>query len=136
MFRDMLNFNGVNWWTLLGGLGLNFVITTFLSLFGTYLSANEGTADLYGRFGAPLMVLVLFAACVLSGWVIGKIADDEPVKHAFLSSLGALFPLLFAAVMTFNPMLLMMAAIAAAGNLNGGMLSVPRRHRFPSPGND
>jgi len=131
MFRDLLNFQGVNWWTLLGGIGLNFVMTTFLSLFGTYLSVNEATAEVYARLGAPLMVLVIFGLTLLAGWVIGKIADDEPVKHALLSSLGALVPLGFAAVMTFNPMLLMVAAIAVAGNLNGGMLSVPRRHRFP-----
>ena len=130
MLRDLLNFRGVNWWTLLGGIGLNFVISTFLGLFGTYLASNEVTADFYARFGAPLMVLAVFGLSVGAGWIVGKIADDEPVKHAFLSSLGAIAPLFFAAVMTFNPMLLMMAAIAAAGNLNGGMLAMPRRHRF------
>lgn len=130
MLRDLLNFRGVNWWTLLGGIGLNFVISTFLGLFGTYLAANDATAELYARFGAPLMVLAIFGLAVGAGWVVGKIADDEPVKHALLSSLGAIAPLFFAAVMTFNPMLLMMAAIAAAGNLNGGMLAMPRRRRF------
>ena len=28
MFRELLNFRGINWWTLLGGLGLNFLVAT------------------------------------------------------------------------------------------------------------
>ena len=131
MWSQMFNFNGINWWTLLGGIGLNFIITTVSSLFGAYLQSNDGTAAAYQRLGAPLMVLAVFSLCVFAGWIIGKVADDDPLKHAMFSSLGAIVPFIFTAVMSLNPMLFMMAAVAAAGNLNGGMLAVPKRKHLP-----
>lgn len=131
MFRDLFNFQGINWWTLLGGLGLNFVITTISSLSGAYLASNEATADFYQRFGAPLMVLIIFVACGLAGYITGKIADDVPLKHAVISSLGAIVPFLVGAVLLLSPVQFMLAAVAAAGAMNGGMLSVPRPRRRP-----
>jgi hypothetical protein len=130
MWRDLLNFNGVNWWTLLGGLGTNFIMSIGLSLAGTYLSVSLGEGSWYAQYGAPLMILVVFLLAIAAGWLIAKIADAEPVKHAFLSSLGAVVPLLAAAVMSFNPIPFMMAAVALAGNMNGAMLAVRRRRRF------
>ncbi|MBC7234337.1 MAG: hypothetical protein H5T69_00730 [Chloroflexi bacterium] len=132
-FRDLFNFQGINWWTLLGGLGLNFVITAIASIFGAYLGSNEATAGFYQQYGAPLMVLVVFIACVGAGYITAKIADDVPTKHAFISSLGAVVPFIFVAVLSFNPLLFMMAAVAAAGNLNGGMLAAPRRRHSGPP---
>ncbi len=132
MFRDMLNFKRINWWTFLGGAGLNLLISLFASFIGAYLAANEATSDFYMRFGPVLMVLAVFLACGLAGFIISKIADDVPLKHAFLSSLGAVIPFFAAAVLSINPMLLMMAGVAVAGNLNGGMLGLPKpRYRSP-----
>jgi hypothetical protein len=129
MLRHLFSFDGINWWTLLGGLGLNFVLTlfaAFAALGGAYLSANPATAEFYGQFGAALMIVVIFVLCGLAGFVVGKIADENRVKHAFLASLGAAVPFLFTGILSFNPLQVMMAAVAVAGNLNGGMLSVPK----------
>ena len=94
MFKQLLNFDGINWWTLLGGLGLNFVITVFTSIGGAYLAVNKSTAGFYTQFGPPLMIIWIFLACGLAGYIVGKIADDFPLKHAFWASLGAIVPLL------------------------------------------
>ena len=134
MFGNLLNFAGINWWTLLAGMGLNFVISSGTSLLGAYLITGEATSEFYEANGAPLMLLLLFALYVLSGYIIGKMADDVPVKHAFLSGLGGVVPFLFVAVTTFSIIPLMLAVVTAAGCLNGGMLSVSRRHRVPPPG--
>lgn len=132
MFRDLCNFRGINWWTLLGGLGFNFVITMLLSLAGSYFALNEGTAELYATLGPLLMMLAIFLFCGLSGFITGKIADDVPLKHAFISSLGAVVPLVASAVLGFNAMPLMMAVVAVAGNFNGGMLAIPKpKYRPP-----
>ncbi|MFO7918755.1 MAG: hypothetical protein R6V13_11835 [Anaerolineae bacterium] len=131
MFSDLFNFEGINWWTLLGGIGLNFIITMISSIGGAYLAQNKGTAEFYRNFGSPLMILVIFAGCIVAGFVTGKIADNVPVKHAFISSLGAVAPFLFLAITTFNPIAFMMAAVAVAGNLNGGRLAIPRRRHAP-----
>ena len=135
MLRYLFSFQGVNWWTLLGGVGLNFVITIFSSLAGAYFATNEATGDAYQQHGALLMMLVIFITCGIAGFVIAKIADDVPVKHAFLSSLGAFVPFLAMAVLTFTPMLFLLAAMATAGNLNGGMLAI-RRRRYVPPRDD
>ena len=134
MFKNLLNLEGINWWTLLGGLGLNFVIATIVSIGSIYLGANEATADFYQRYGPILLVLVIFLACGFAGYIVAKIADDQPLKHAFWASLGAVAPLVFGAVLSMcqNPMQFMLAVVAAAGALNGGMLAIPRpRYRLP-----
>jgi len=132
MFRDLLNFQGVNWWTLLGGLGLNFVITMLTSLFGAYLSSAESTSGFYQQAGPPLMVLIIFLGCGLAGFVVAKIADDVPLKHALWSSLGAVVPFIFGAVLLFSPMQIMLAVVAVAGAFNGGIIGSPRpRYRPP-----
>jgi len=136
MLKELLNFRGINWWTLVAGMGLNFVITVFSSLAGAYFATNEATAESYQQHGAVLMMLVVFVVCLLAGFIIAKIADDVPVKHAFLSSLGAFVPFLAMAVLTFTPMLLMLAAMSVAGGLNGGMLAVRRRHYHYDPNRD
>jgi len=136
MLRELFNFRGINWWTLVSGLGLNFVITIFGSLGGAYFATNEATAEAYQQYGPLLMMLAIFVACGIGGFLVAKIADDVPVKHALLSSLGSFVPFLAMAVLTFTPMLLMLAAMAAAGNLNGGMLAVRRRHLHYNPHKD
>ena len=77
MLRHLFSFDGINWWTLLGGLGLNFVLTLFAALGGAYLSANPATAEFYGQFGDALMIVVIFVVCGLAGFVVGKIADEN-----------------------------------------------------------
>lgn len=132
MLKHLFSLDSVNWWTLLGGLGLNFVLTLLASLGGAYFATNPATADFYGQMGAPLMILVIFLLCGVAGFVTGKIAGEYHVKHAFLASLGAAVPLLVGGVLLFSPMQLMLAAVAVAGNMNGGMLSVPKpKYRRP-----
>jgi len=129
VLNSLFNFQGVNWWVLLGGMGMNFIITMVYALLGAYLGSNEATADKYAQIGPPVMVLAIFLSCILAGFIAGKLADENPVKHAFLSSLGAFVPFIAVGVMSLNPMMLMLAAVAVAGNLNGGVLAQPRRRR-------
>ncbi|MFH1086870.1 MAG: hypothetical protein V1772_14065, partial [Chloroflexota bacterium] len=129
MLNNLLNFQGVNWWTLLGGMGLNFVITIVFSIAGAYFGSNEATLNVYAQVGPPLLVLGVFLGCLLAGFITGKLADENPIKHAFLASLGAFVPYVAVGVMSLNPMILMLAAVAVAGNLNGGILAQPRRRR-------
>ncbi|HUV94471.1 MAG TPA: hypothetical protein VMX14_06540 [Anaerolineae bacterium] len=133
MFKELLSFRGVNWWTLLGGMGLNFIITLFISLAGVYFATEGAMSEAYQQYGALLMTLAIFIVCGLAGFVIAKIADDVPVKHSFLSSLGAFVPLVVMAVLTLSPYTLMLGAVALAGGLNGGMLAVRRHHYHYRP---
>ena len=72
---SLFNFQGVNWWVLLGGMGMNFIITMVYALLGAYLGSNEATADTYAQIGPPVMVLAIFLSCILAGFIAGKLAD-------------------------------------------------------------
>ena len=73
MIGDLFNFRGINWWTLLGGLGLNFIIVTVVALVGAGMGVGENT--LYGQIGLPLMLVAVFLGCGLAGFIVAKIAD-------------------------------------------------------------
>ncbi|MFO7696935.1 MAG: hypothetical protein R6X16_07230 [Anaerolineae bacterium] len=132
MMRDLLkhvmSFENVNWWLLAGGLALNVIIAAVSTIAGAALSMAESTAAMYASYGAPLMLLAVFLACLLAGALISRMADDVPMRHAFLSSLGAAVAFLLGALFTLNYVLLMVAVIAIAGNLNGAMLALPKPH--------
>ncbi|MEN6479072.1 MAG: hypothetical protein ABFD20_05495 [Anaerolineales bacterium] len=130
MFQDLFNFKGINWWTLLGGLGLNFILSMAIALSGSYLAGHEAYGAFYEAYGQPIMMLALFLLCGLAGFAIAKIADNVPLKHAFLSSFGAAMPLLGAFFLGPSVILLMMAIVAMAGNLNGAMLAAPKRRHY------
>ncbi len=131
MLRSLFNFQRVNWWVLLSGAGFNLIITLVTALVGAYLANNESTAEAYARWGQPLIMLAIFLLCGVTGWLVAKIADDVPLKHAFLAGMGAFLPFLTMAMLTFSPIFLMLAVVALAGALNGGLLGVPRRHYRP-----
>ena len=134
MFRYLFSFREVNWWVLLAGLGLNFVSVTGLAIFGTYLA--ETSPEFYQQWGMVMMVVGIFVFCLVAGFVTGKTAGDLQLRHAFMSSLGAAVPLLVSGVLTLNPMLLLMVAVAMAGAMNGGSLSTPKRRYSPPPRHD
>ena len=133
MFKDLFSLKGVNWWTLLGGLGLNFIISVIIALTGTFLSQHETYGATYEAYGQPVVMLAIFLACGVAGFGIAKIADSLPLKHAFLSSLGAAVPMLAAFFLGPSVIVLMMAVVAVAGNLNGAMLAAPRRRSYGGP---
>ena len=129
MFKDLFNFRDVNWWVLLAGLGLNFISITGLAIFGTYLA--ETSPDFFRQWGLALMVLGVFVFCFIAAFIAGKTAGDQELKHALLSSLGAVVPLFVTGVLALNPMQFMMVAVAVAGAVNGGMLATPKRRHSP-----
>lgn len=128
LFKHVMSFENVNWWVLAGGLALNVIIAAVSTIAGAILSLAESTAAAYASYGAPLMLLGVFLACLLVGAIISRMADDVPVRHAFISSLGAATAFLLGALFTLNYMLLLVAVVAMAGNLNGAMLALPKPH--------
>jgi hypothetical protein len=133
MYKNLLNLEGINWWTLLGGLGLNLILTLLIATGGTLLAVGDATKDFYQNYGSAVMIAAVFLVCGMNGYIVGKIAEEQPVKHALWASLGAVAPLSFMAVpyLCQEPLRLMLALVAALGALNGGMLSVPKPHYRP-----
>jgi hypothetical protein len=131
MLRDLLNFQRINWWVLIAAVGLNFMVSVMSALVGAYLASSPSTEAFYGQYGQPLMLVAILLFCGLLGFVIARIADDVPIKHAILGSLGAVVPFVSMAILSLNVMLLMLGIVAIAANLNGAVLGLPRRHSFP-----
>jgi len=131
MLKHLLSLEDVNWWLLAGGMALNVGIAVLATILGAYLSLAEGSAEAYALYGAPLVMLGVFVASLLSGALIGRLSDQVPLRHAFLSGLGGAAAFIFGAVFTLNYMLLLLAVVAVLGNLNGAMLALPRPHSRP-----
>ncbi len=131
MFKNLFNLEKINWWILLGGIALNLTIVLTVGLVNAYVANHEATAEAYRQFGGPILLLIIFLACGLAGYLVGKMADDEPVKYAFLSSLGAAVPMTVGAFLFVNLSQLLLAIVAVLGGLNGGVLSLPRHRHSP-----
>jgi hypothetical protein len=129
LLKHVMSFEDVNWWTLVSGFGANFIIAAVATILGAYLGSTESTTAWYALYGPPLMLLGVFVAALLTGMVVCRSADDVPLRHAFLSSLGAVAPFVFGALFTLNYMLLMLAIVAVLGNMNGAMMALPKPHR-------
>jgi hypothetical protein len=132
----MFSFQRINWWTLVGGVGLNLFISVMTVLVSIFLSLDEKPKPFYMQFGPALIMLAVFLLCGLAGFVISRLADDVPLKHAFLSSMGAFVPFMVVGILSLaNPLSalhsVMIAIIAVAGGLNGGFLGLPKRHYRP-----
>ena len=104
-----------------------------VALAGTYFAQHETYGAAYEAYGQPVVMLAIFLLCGVAGFGIAKIADSLPLKHALLSSMGAAVPMLAAFVLGPNVIVLMMAIVAVAGNLNGAMLAAPRRRSYGGP---
>jgi hypothetical protein len=128
LLRHVMSFENVNWWLLVSGFGANIIVASVATILGAYLASSESTTAWYALSGAPLMLLGVFVATLLAGTVVCRSADDVPLRHAFLSSLGAVAPFVLGALFTLNYMLLMLALVAVLGNMNGAMVALPRPH--------
>ena len=131
MLRDLFDFHGINWLTLAASMGFNFVLSLAAAFGGVFLDASY--PDFYAQWGAAVGLLVLFLLCGLAGFVTGKLADTQALKHALWGSVGAVVPFVVVAVLFFNPVALLYAGGALAGAFNGGLLSLPRRRHYQPP---
>ncbi|MHB1295136.1 MAG: hypothetical protein ACYC4R_09075 [Anaerolineae bacterium] len=131
MLKSLFSFDGVNWWVLVGGLGFNFIISLLTSGIGAFLATGETSSALYQAYGMPVMMLAIFLSAGLAGFVIAKIATEYPLKHAVLSSLGSAVPFLAVAILSVQPLLLLVAIISVLGAFNGGVLAQRRQHYNP-----
>ncbi len=124
-WRDLINLRGISFWWLASAIGLNIGWTICVLLFalrilgpGAETVENAQLALMGGSFLGPLLI----------GWLIGRWADDgQGPAYGLLGSLGSLVLIVFA-VLPSGPLGLLIAVVAVAGGLNGGLLSERRRH--------
>ncbi len=126
-WRQLFDLKGVNLWLIGAGIGWN-VFWTFGALVLAYISLRDLRVDqdavqvglMIGGFVGPL----------LSGWLLGRMAADERgPTYGIIGSLGSVFILLFILLPTGGVLGVMVALVAVAGGLCGGLLSQHQRPR-------
>jgi hypothetical protein len=123
-WKALFNLRGTNFWWLASGVGLNlsWAIVVLLFVFRV-LSAGIDTVEnmqvvlMIGFFLGPLAI----------GWLVGRWADDgRGPTYGLIGSFGDL-PLILYVILPSGPLGLLVAVVALAGGLNGGLLSQRRR---------
>ena len=125
--KRVLNTEGLNWWTVVSGIGLNFVFTAFLFLTMTAFSEQGFPPWLY----TILMCAGAFLIPMITAYVCGRLADERYLTYALYPLAGFLIVtvpgILFAGV--FGALI---AAFGVLGAFNGANLVARRamkRHR-------
>jgi MFS family permease len=123
-WKELFNLRGINFWWLASGVGLNlsWAVVVLLFIFRV-LSAGIDTVE-----NMQLVLMVgFFIGPLVIGWLIGRWADDgRGPTYGLIGSIGSLVLILYA-VLPSGPLGLLVALVALAGGLNGGLLSQRRR---------
>ncbi len=123
-WKALFNLRGINFWWLASGVGLNLSWAIFVLLFVyRVLSAGIDTVDTMQL----VLMIAFFLGPLLIGWLVGRWADDgRGPTYGLIGSFGGL-PLILYTILPSGPLGLLVAVVALAGGLNGGLLSQRRR---------
>jgi len=123
-FDRIFNPQGLNWWIVVSGIGMNFVLMTFLVL-GVVYAAQTGinptlftTAMSLGGFLVPL----------LTAYVCGRMGDERFLAYAFYPLIGYMMPVLFG-MTSAGVFGLLMVVFGVLGAFNGGHMAARRASR-------
>lgn len=123
-WKRALDPSGLNWWTVVSGMGLNFVLTSFMSLALTALTAGGTAPAVYtlsmsaGAFLIPL----------LTAYVCGRLADERYLAYAFYPLVGFLI-LAVPGVLYAGMFGLLIVLFGVLGAFNGATLAARRAAR-------
>lgn len=120
----IFNPQGLNWWLVVSGIGLNFVLTTFLMLGVIYAAQNEFSPALI----TTAMSLGGFLIPLLTAYVCGRLGDERFLTYAFYPLIGYLVPVLFG-MLSAGTFGLLMVIFGVLGAFNGGNLAARRASR-------
>ena len=125
--KELLNLQGLNYWLLASGFGLNAVLTVMVFiLLLQFLENQVGTVG-----GIQLMMMVgLFGVNFVTALLVGKMANDlRGPTYGIIGSLSSAVITLFVLIPTGGVFGLLAAVVALAGGFNGGVMTLPRHPR-------
>ena len=121
-WKYLLSTRGLNYWLLASGIGLSLVWAFFVLLVSYRIlttSAQTATVQI-------ALMLGIFVGNFLIGWLLGKwAADNRGPTYGLYSSLGSVFLALFI-ILPAGLLGWLVAIMALAGGLNGGLTSLKR----------
>lgn len=122
-WKYLFNLKGINFWLLGSGIGLN-LIWTFVTLMASFAILNENP-EMIPMVQVGMMLGILIGNFA-TGWITGKMADDNRgPTYGLICSLGSVALIIFV-VLPGGIMGILLAAMALAGGFNGGLLSIRR----------
>lgn len=128
IFRNIFNFRGINFWHLANSVGWNILWTgaSLLIIFFGLGKSQQGFLLL--QIG---LMVSIFVGPLIAGFLFGHLAaDGRGLTYGVVGSLGSVVLSLIFILPSGGFLGLMLAVIAIAGGLNGGLLSL-RRHPPP-----
>ena len=126
-WKQIFDLRGTNLWLIGASLGWN-AIWTFVTLFVAYraLGGSESAVSIV-QLG---LMLSEFVGPFLSGWLTGRLAaDGRGPTYGVVGSLSSVV-LILIVLLPSGILGLLVAVVALAGGLNGGLLSQGRRARY------
>ena len=141
-WKRELEPGGLNWWIVVSGMGMNFLLTSFLFL--AIIGLTEGAAP--PEEGAPAagasagytlaMSVGGFLIPLLTAYVCGRLSDERYLAYAFYPLIGYLI-LAVPTVLSAGMFGLLMVLFGVLGAFNGAMLgarrAAKRRHFVDKP---
>jgi len=125
-WKSLVNLSGLNYWLIASGIGLNLIFT-YLAILFTFAGLNVGPQAVEGT--QLILMALIFLSNLLTGWLIGWMADDNRgPTYGLLSSLSSV-GLIVTIILPAGILGILLAVVALAGGINGGVLSMRRQKR-------
>jgi len=126
-WRRTFEPQGLNWWTIVSGLGMNFVLTILLFL----LLAYTATIGIHEIAYTLIMCLGGVTIPLLTAYICGRIADERFLSYAFYPLIGYLI-LAVPGILYVGIFGMLMVILGVLGAFNGANLAArsayKRRH--------
>jgi len=123
-WRRAFEPQGLNWWTVVSGMGMNFVLTILLFL----LLAYAATVGIHEIAYTTIMSLGGFAIPLLTAYVCGRIAEERFLSYAFYPLVGYLI-LAVPGIVLVGMFGMLMVIFGVLGAFNGANLAARRAHK-------
>jgi len=116
--KRLIDVHDLNWWLVLSGIGCNFILMAVVSWGAA--SVLRGGEAMAGVSQIILMMGTLLAT-IFTGFLTGWMAQGNGTTYGLVCSIGNLVIVVFA--LPPGIFALLLAVVALAGGLNGGLLS-------------
>jgi hypothetical protein len=123
-FDRIFNPQGLNWWIVVSGIGMNFLLMTFLMLGVVYGAENALSPALV----TTIMSLGGFLIPLFTAYVCGRMGEERFMGYAFYPLIGYLMPLVFG-IASAGLLGILMAVFGVLGAFNGASLAARRANR-------
>jgi hypothetical protein len=125
--KDIFNLRGINFWHIGNSVGWNILWTGASLLLTFYFLEKSPDTAMILQLG---LMISIFLGTFLAGLIFGRLAaDDRGLTYGLIGSFGSVAICVFLVIPAGGILGLMLAIIALAGGLNGGLFSLRKPTR-------